>query len=102
MEIEEVEEIEKVDDRDYNLAKEEIISILPLASRRQINSLFTALESTESNGERSTILESINRQILEISSQAKDIEENEIYYEDYQSIVRPNICFMAERYDIAL
>ena len=92
----------------YEVAKEEILSLLPLDLKKKILNGFVSFESGESgSGEslqdkRQKMLETIAATIYaSVAESDQHIGENEIAKEDYQDIVKPNICKIANEYQIS-
>lgn len=91
----------------YEVAKEEILSLLPLELKKKILNGFAKFEALEAGswtnfqGERKKLLETISATIASnIAKSDQDIGENEIAGEDFQSIVKPNLCKIANEYTI--
>ena len=92
----------------YEVAKEEILSLLPQNLKQRINKWFSEFENaeweswTDIKSQRTAILESINRVISENTAPASSIWEEQIADDDYENIVKRNICTIATEYDILL
>lgn len=91
----------------YEVAKEEILSLLPIEVKKKILNGFSLFETSEGTPEedvqtqRQKILESIAATIHQaVASSDQNIGENEIANDDYQEIVRPNLCKIANEYSI--
>lgn len=90
----------------YEVAKEEILSLLPLKLQETINKWFTQLEELENEpwkdtpDERLKIIESINYIISNSTAQNDNIWDEQIAEDDYQNTVRPNLCKIAESLDV--
>lgn len=92
----------------YEIAKEEILSLLPLSLKKKILNGFTMFEEVENRSsidvqeERRKILETISATIsANIAKSDKNIGEDEIANEDFQETVKPNLCKIANDYSIA-
>jgi len=84
----------------YEVAKEEILSLLPLELKKNILNGFKRYEDvSEGTGgitEKKKLLESISATIFNhVAKSDQNIGENEIASEDFQSIVKPNLCKIA-------
>ena len=92
----------------YDVAKEEILSLLPLELKKRVNNWFSKFENPEwSSGadikeQRTKILEQINNIIAESTAPSNNIQENQIADDDYENIVKRDICKIWEEYDILL
>lgn len=92
----------------YDIAKEEILPLLPQELKQRVNRWFVAFENIEWNfgadikEQRASILESINRIIADSAVPINQIWINNIADDDYENIIKPNICMIAEEYDILL
>ena len=92
----------------YDVAKEEILSLLPQELKQKVNNWFVTFENVEwSSGvdikeQRASILESINKIIADSAAPSNNIWENQIADDDYENIVKRNICTIGEEYDILL
>lgn len=91
----------------YEIAKEEILALLPLELKKQIILGFTNFEKvewwsgTDLIEQRRQILESITATIhKQVAKSDQNIGENEIAKDDYQNIVKNNICKIANEYNI--
>ena len=91
----------------YDIAKEEILSLLPLELKKKIINGFTTFENIEGGSgldlveARRQVLESIAATIYEqVAKSDQDIGENEIAKDDYQNIVKTNICKIANEYTL--
>ena len=84
----------------YEVAKEEILSLLPLELKKNILNGFKRYEEVnEGTGgitEKKKLLESISATIFNhVAKSDQNIGENEIASEDFQSIIKPNLCKIA-------
>ena len=92
----------------YDIAKEEILSLLPQELKQRVNNWFVAFENIEWNlgidikEQRASILESINKIVVDSAVPTNQIWINNIADDDYENIIKPNICMIAEEYDILL
>lgn len=91
----------------YEVAKEEILSLLPLELKKQILNGFARFdavngsESQDMQTERVQLLETITATIYQsVAKSDSNIGENEIANEDYQNIVKPNICKIANEFNL--
>ena len=90
----------------YDNAKEEILSLLPLELKKTINNWFSQLENLgEESGkdtpeERLKIIESINYILANATAPNNDIWPEQIAEDDYENTVRPNLCKIAESFEV--
>ena len=96
-----------IDSTTYKVAKEEILSLLPLKAREIINNWFTQLERLinedewkDTPEERLKIIERIDYIISNITSPNNSIEYWQIAEDDYLMTVRPDLCKIAESLDV--
>ena len=92
----------------YEVSKEEILSLLPQKLKQDTYDLFHEFEmldwetSGDTKWQRATILVKIDDLISKNAVPSNNIWENEIASDDYENIVKNNICKIGEEYDILL
>jgi hypothetical protein len=92
----------------YDVAKEEILSLLPKRLQSDVLNIFNDFESIEwetwsdTKWKRAEYLVKINDLIYENSTPSSSIGDNQIAIDDYDNIVKNNICKIGEEYDILL
>ena len=92
----------------YDIAKEEILSLLPQQLQLEVYELFNKFEALELENavdvktKRSEYLIQIDETISKRAVPSDNIWENEIASDDYENIVKRNICQIADEYSILL
>ena len=92
----------------YEVAKEEILSLLPQQLKLDVYEIFNAFESLEWENavdvktKRAEYLVKLDETISKQAVPSNNIWENEIANDDYENIVKRNICKIGEEYDILL
>ena len=92
----------------YDVAKEEILSLLPKRLRQDVNHLFSEFENLEwvdwpdIKTIRAELLQKINILIESNAMPLNKLWINNIASDDYENIVKNNICKIGEEYDILL
>ena len=92
----------------YDVAKEEILSLLPKRLRQDVSHLFIEFENLEwvdwpdIKTIRAELLQKINILIESNAMPLNKLWINNIASDDYENIVKRNICKIGEEYDILL